>query len=153
MFNTKHHDQVVKHSCFVFGMSSVQISDGRPAILTDYFVTFLSPPRHVLGLYFKSDYNHFHILSNIVFINHLVIWCYIFWVIDSNDLPLAINDLSIPILFADDTSILVTNLNPDILDSKLNAVFQIINTLFTSNLLSINLSKTHCMQFKTKKTL
>jgi hypothetical protein len=77
----------------------------------------------------------------------------ILFLIYINDLPLAINDLSIPILFADDTSILVMNLNPDILDSKLNAVFQIVNKWFTSNLLSINLLKTHCMQFKTKNTV
>jgi hypothetical protein len=75
----------------------------------------------------------------------------ILFLIYINDLPLGINNSSIPILFADDTSILITKLNHDILDSKLNAVFQIVNKLFTSNLLSINLLKTHCMQFKTKK--
>jgi hypothetical protein len=35
-----------------------------------------------------------------------------------NDVRLAINDSSIPILFADDTSILVTDNNSNILDSK-----------------------------------
>jgi hypothetical protein len=37
-----------------------------------------------------------------------------------NDLPLALNDSSTPILFADDTSILVTDNNFDILDLKLS---------------------------------
>jgi hypothetical protein len=74
----------------------------------------------------------------------------ILFLIYINDLALAINDLSIPILFADDTSILVTNLNPDILDSKLNAVFQIVNKWFTSNLLSINLLKHTVCNLKQK---
>jgi hypothetical protein len=43
-----------------------------------------------------------------------------------NDLPLAINNSSVPILFADDTSILVTDKNLDMLDSILSVVFQIV---------------------------
>jgi hypothetical protein len=69
-----------------------------------------------------------------------------------NDLPLAINSISTPILFADDTSILVTDINPDMLASKLSSVFIEANKWFTSNLLSINFLKTHCMQFLTKNS-
>jgi hypothetical protein len=53
-------------------------------------------------------------------------------------------------LFADDTSVLVIDRIPNELDLKLSAVLQIINNWFTSNLLSINFQKAHCMQFTTK---
>jgi hypothetical protein len=69
-----------------------------------------------------------------------------------NDLSASINKISTPILFADDTSILVTDKNLDILASKLNAVFQIIINWFSSNLLALNFSKTHSMQFLTKNS-
>ena len=65
---------------------------------------------------------------------------------------MAINDISIPILFADDTSVLVIDRNPNELDLILSVVLQIINNWFTSNLLSINFQKTHCMQFTTKNS-
>jgi hypothetical protein len=35
-----------------------------------------------------------------------------------NDFPLAINKLSTPILFADDTSLVITDRNPDNIDAK-----------------------------------
>ena len=69
-----------------------------------------------------------------------------------NDLPLAINNISTPILFADDTSILITDKNIDILASKLNMAFQEINNWFMSNLLTIIFLKTHSMQFITKNS-
>jgi hypothetical protein len=69
-----------------------------------------------------------------------------------NDFPLAIDKISTPILFADDTSILITDKNADILASKLHSVFQVVNNWFRSNLLTINFSKTHSMQFITKNS-
>jgi hypothetical protein len=68
-----------------------------------------------------------------------------------NDFPLAIDRLSTPILFADDTSLVVTDRNPANIDAKLNTNLQIVFKWFKSNKLSINFSKTYCMQFKTKK--
>jgi hypothetical protein len=44
-----------------------------------------------------------------------------------NDLPKTINDKSIPILFADDTSILITSPNKDDFQLKLTTAFNIIN--------------------------
>jgi hypothetical protein len=69
-----------------------------------------------------------------------------------NDLPMAINDISIPILFADDTSVLVIDENLDELDLKPSAVLEIMNNWFTSNLLTVNFQKTHCIQFTTKNS-
>jgi hypothetical protein len=54
------------------------------------------------------------------------------------DLPLAIDAPATLILFADDTSLLVTDKNLDILNTKLNANLQIVYNWFKSNLLSIN---------------
>jgi hypothetical protein len=70
-----------------------------------------------------------------------------------NDYPLAINKSSTPILFADDTSLVITDRNPDNIDAKLNIHLQIVHKWFKSKLLSINVLKTHCMQFKTKNTV
>ena len=47
-----------------------------------------------------------------------------------NDLPFAIDSISTPILFADDTSILVTDNKSDMLVSKLSSVFQEVNKWF-----------------------
>jgi glutathionyl-hydroquinone reductase len=58
-----------------------------------------------------------------------------------NDLPIFLNKNSSPILFADDTSVLVTNQNCDIFQTELNQVFAQLNAWFKINLLSFNLLK------------
>jgi hypothetical protein len=59
-------------------------------------------------------------------------------------LPLALDDSVMPMLFADDTSLIVTAKILDILDTKLiRANIQIVYNWFKSNLLSINFLKTH----------
>jgi len=67
-----------------------------------------------------------------------------------NDLPKFINDKSVPILFADDTSILVSHPNPLAFYKTINAVFQTLNAWFKHNLLSLNLARTHFMKFISK---
>jgi hypothetical protein len=69
-----------------------------------------------------------------------------------NDFPSAINKSSTPILFADDTSLVITDRNSDNLYAKLNTNLQLVHKWFKSNMLTINFSKTHCMHFKTKNT-
>ena len=64
-----------------------------------------------------------------------------------NDLPKAIKHKALPILFADDTSILITNPNSNQLQSELNTVFAQLNKWFKSNLLFLNFDKTHFIQF------
>jgi hypothetical protein len=63
-----------------------------------------------------------------------------------------IDNISTPILFADDKSILISDKITDVLVSKLNAAFQVVNKWFVSNLLTINFIKTYCLQFKTKNS-
>ena len=67
-----------------------------------------------------------------------------------NDLPKFVNEKSVPILFADDTSILVSHPNPTEFCNVINTVFQILSDFFQNNLLSLNLDKTHFIRFVTK---
>ena len=62
------------------------------------------------------------------------------------------NDSSKIILFADDTSITITNPNPINFEDSVNKIFQDINRWFSTNLLSLNLDKTHFMQFGNKNS-
>jgi len=47
-----------------------------------------------------------------------------------NDLPKFVNDKSVPILFADDTSILLSPSNPTDFSNDINTVFKILNNWF-----------------------
>jgi hypothetical protein len=68
-----------------------------------------------------------------------------------SDLSLTISKLDNSILFADDTSIIVLNTNPEEFKNNINSVMTEIITWFQSNLLILNCSKTHFLQFLTKK--
>jgi len=63
-----------------------------------------------------------------------------------NDLSLSISKLANPILFADDTSIIMSNTNPEEFKNNINSVMTKITNWFQSNLLTLNF-----MQFLTKK--
>ena len=67
-----------------------------------------------------------------------------------NDLPKFVNDKSVPILFADDTSILLCHSNPNDLNKNINTVFKILSDWFKQNLLSLNFTKTQFTDFTTK---
>ena len=67
-----------------------------------------------------------------------------------NDLPKAINDKTVPILFADDTSIIARSPNSKDFQTNMVTVFNCVNKWFKVNLLSINVDRTHYIQFKTK---
>ena len=69
-----------------------------------------------------------------------------------NDLPQITNENSKIILYADDTSLIIANPNPTNFENKVNKIFQDINKWFDNNLLSLNLDKTHYMQFVNKKS-
>jgi hypothetical protein len=64
-----------------------------------------------------------------------------------NDLPKIINDKAIPILFADDTSLLVASLSYRALCINANTVFKCINTWIEVNKLIINFNKIHYISF------
>jgi hypothetical protein len=55
-----------------------------------------------------------------------------------SDLPLRINSLSEPVLFADDTSVLISNRNFEDLCSVLNLVLSRMNECYAANNLVVN---------------
>jgi hypothetical protein len=65
-----------------------------------------------------------------------------------NDLPLNILELNI-VLFADDTSILVSRENSNTIQSRLNNVMKDIQTWFSLNILIVNVEKTLAISFHT----
>jgi hypothetical protein len=58
----------------------------------------------------------------------------------------------IPIMFADDTSILIKSHSSEHLQSELNVVMNRINEWFQDNLITLNLNKTYFLQFLNKST-
>jgi len=67
-------------------------------------------------------------------------------------LPQITNDNSKIVLFADDTSMIITNPNPLNFEKSVNKIIQDINEWFNTNLLSLKLDKTHFIHFVTKNS-
>jgi hypothetical protein len=67
-----------------------------------------------------------------------------------NDLPKIVNDNAEVVLYVDDTSVIITSLNPTDFTNSANKILQDINKWFTTNLLSLNADKAQYMQFVTK---
>jgi hypothetical protein len=67
-----------------------------------------------------------------------------------NDLPKIVKDNAEVVLYADDTSIIITILNPTDFTNSANKILQDINKYFTTNLLPLNAERTQYMQFATK---
>jgi hypothetical protein len=59
-----------------------------------------------------------------------------------NELPKVVNDKAEVVLYADDTSIIISSLNPTNFTNSANKILQDINKWFTANLLSLNADKT-----------
>jgi len=76
-----------------------------------------------------------------------------FWnlfLISVTDVPGFVRDISVPIVFADDTSILLSHSNPTNFNNNFNTVFKICNDWFKQNLLSLNFTRTQFTNFTTK---
>jgi hypothetical protein len=69
----------------------------------------------------------------------------------TNDLPNLINKTSLPVLFADDTSILFAQPNLTGLNYNMQSIFETLNKWFKANQLTLNFDKTHYIHFVTKK--
>ena len=67
-----------------------------------------------------------------------------------NDLPDTINDISSPVLFADDTNAICTHQDINVLNDKIEIVLQKINKWIQANLLILNSEKTKIVHFSTK---
>jgi hypothetical protein len=60
------------------------------------------------------------------------------FLIYTNDLPNLIKITSLPVLFADDTSILFAQSNLTELNNNMNSIFEIVNDWFRVNQLALN---------------
>jgi len=67
-----------------------------------------------------------------------------------NDLPTTVNNDNNMALFADDTSIIITDTNRRDFNVNANQTFQDINTWFKVSLLTLNLNKTQYLEFRIK---
>jgi hypothetical protein len=67
-----------------------------------------------------------------------------------NDLPNIIAEPLKPILFADDTSIIITNPSPSKFKEDINNIIDNINDQVRSKSLSLNFDKTYFLQFRPK---
>ena len=67
-----------------------------------------------------------------------------------NDLPNVISDTDNPVLYADDTSSIITNANRQMFEKDINTAILQLNRWFKSDLL--NLEKTYILQFLAKNT-
>jgi hypothetical protein len=67
-----------------------------------------------------------------------------------NDLPKAVEHKALPILFADDTSILLTSPNNIQMHSAINFFFEQLNKWFKSRRLFLNFDKTYFIQISNK---
>jgi len=77
----------------------------------------------------------------------------LFFLLYVNDLLMVINNKSKTILFADNTSLIVTNPNPIDFKNDISTVLEHINLWFKGNLLSLNFNKPHFIRFITKKII
>jgi hypothetical protein len=73
----------------------------------------------------------------------------LFFLLYINDLPAEINNISKPILFADDISLIVTTSDPKQLKECFNLVVEKLMRWFQANSLILNFNKTYCMHFTT----
>ena len=67
-----------------------------------------------------------------------------------NDLPLSINTNNKIVLFADDTSLIISNPDPINFRDDANKILQHVQEWFNANFMSLNWEKTHFMHITTK---
>jgi len=67
-----------------------------------------------------------------------------------NDFPKTVNDIATPILFADDTTFLITSPNKSYFELRVTSTLILINEWLNMNSVFLNFDKTHLMQFTTK---
>ena len=75
-----------------------------------------------------------------------------FLLINTNDLTNITANPSKPVLFADDTSIIIANPSPSKFKEDINNIIDNINDWFRGNSLSLNFDKTYFLQFRPKNS-
>ena len=69
-----------------------------------------------------------------------------------NDVPNVIFDISNPMLYADETSLIITNSDSQMFEKDINTAILQLNRRFKSNLLLLILNKNYFLQLLTKNT-
>ena len=75
----------------------------------------------------------------------------LFFLIYINDLQTIINKDNNIVLFADDTSVIITDTNRGSFNLHARKLFNAINTWFNNNLLNLNFGKSHYLEFRSIK--
>jgi hypothetical protein len=76
----------------------------------------------------------------------------LFFLIYVNDLPRIVNNKSVPMLFAHNTSILFAHSHITDFNNNIPIVFEVLNKWFKGHLVSLNFNKIHFTQFTTKRS-
>jgi hypothetical protein len=69
-----------------------------------------------------------------------------------NDFPKVLNSISLPVLFADDPSLIIMNKNTMNFQNKISIIFDKLNKWFAANQLALNYGKTKFIQFNTSNS-
>jgi len=74
------------------------------------------------------------------------------FVVYMNDLPRGVNQLARPVIYADDTSVLVSAKDLEELEVKVSTTLHHITDWFSINRLTLNMEKTNCIKFTANHT-
>ena len=96
----------------------------------------------------KVSYSYWEEVRSGVPQGSILVLC--FFLLYINDLCKIVTTDANIILLADNKNIMVINSGDTHLKRVMNEIFMDINKWFTSNVLSLNFSKTHCLEFRTR---
>jgi hypothetical protein len=140
-FNCVNHEIV---------LSKLQHS-GTEGVNADWFRSYLSDRKQRVEIKTNTAQSY---LSNWDTVKHGVpqgsVLGPLLFVIYINDLPLQINKISDSILFADDTSVLISKDNYDDFQQTSNLVLSRMSKWFEANVVVLNMEKTNMWKFKTR---
>jgi hypothetical protein len=127
-----HGDRTYKHHCIKLYQKLLDINQ---LIKTNTTQSYLSKWDTV-----KHGVPHGSVLGPLLFVIYI------------NDLPLHINAISDPILFADDTSVLISKDSCEEFQQTANLVLSNMSKWFEANQLVLNMEKSNMLKFKTSKS-
>jgi hypothetical protein len=104
----------------------------------------------LLDLYSKKYYSEWESVTDGVPLGYLL--DPLLFLLYINDIANVISDISNPVLYADDISLIITNSDSQMSEKDINTAILQLNRWFNSNLLLLNLEETYFLQLLTKNT-